>query len=43
MMACKSGCNQESINPVLVGPDNNEYACSAINTQPAGTQVTSTW
>ncbi|KAK0733322.1 hypothetical protein B0T26DRAFT_842399, partial [Lasiosphaeria miniovina] len=36
------GCNQESINPVLVGPDQNEYACSAIRTQPAGTQVTST-
>ncbi|KAB5577570.1 hypothetical protein GE09DRAFT_1168517 [Coniochaeta sp. 2T2.1] len=36
------GCSQESISPVLVGPDDNEYACSAINTQPAGSQVTST-
>ncbi|KAK3394867.1 hypothetical protein B0H63DRAFT_556017 [Podospora didyma] len=36
------GCNQETISPVLVGPDGNEYACSAIRTQPAGTQVTST-
>ncbi|OIW28951.1 hypothetical protein CONLIGDRAFT_401496 [Coniochaeta ligniaria NRRL 30616] len=36
------GCTQESISPVLVGPDDNEYACSSINTQPAGTQVTST-
>ncbi|KAK3937407.1 hypothetical protein QBC46DRAFT_319704 [Diplogelasinospora grovesii] len=36
------GCTQESISPVLVGPDDNEYACSAVNTQPAGTQVTST-
>jgi len=36
-------CQQESINPVLVGPDGSEYACSAIRTQPAGQQVTSTW
>lgn len=36
------GCNQESISPVLVGPDGSEYACSVIRTQPAGTQVTST-
>ncbi|KAH8878629.1 hypothetical protein GQ53DRAFT_86082 [Thozetella sp. PMI_491] len=36
------GCNQESIQPVLVGPDDNEYACSAVNTSPAGAQVTST-
>lgn len=36
------GCTQESISPVLVGPDDNEYACSSISTQPAGTQVTST-
>ena len=32
----------ESISPVLVGPDGSEYACSAIRTQPAGQQVTST-
>lgn len=36
------GCNQESISPILVGPDGSEYACSAIRTQPAGQQVTST-
>ncbi|KAM7186302.1 hypothetical protein V8F20_011437 [Naviculisporaceae sp. PSN 640] len=36
------GCNQESISPVLVAPDGNEYACSAIRTQPGGQQVTST-
>ncbi|KAK0616229.1 hypothetical protein B0T14DRAFT_242742 [Immersiella caudata] len=35
-------CQQESINPVLVGPDGSEYACSAIRTQPSGQQVTST-
>lgn len=32
----------ESVSPVLVGPDGSEYACSAIRTQPAGEQVTST-
>ncbi|KAK1828183.1 hypothetical protein QBC39DRAFT_360067 [Podospora conica] len=36
------GCESESISPVLVGPDGSEYACSAIRTQPAGQQVTST-
>ncbi|KAM7221354.1 hypothetical protein V8F06_003322 [Rhypophila decipiens] len=36
------GCSQETISPVLVAPDGNEYACSAIKTQPAGQQVTST-
>jgi hypothetical protein len=36
------GCNQESINPILVGPDNSQYACSTINTTPGGNQVTST-
>ncbi|KAK1750798.1 hypothetical protein QBC47DRAFT_86886 [Echria macrotheca] len=36
------GCTQETINPVLVGPDGSEYACSAIRTTPAGQQVTST-
>ena len=36
------GCNQETINPVLVGPDGSEYACSSIRTQPAGQQMTST-
>lgn len=36
------GCNQESISPVLIAPDGNEYACSAIKTQPAEQQVIST-
>ncbi|KAK3316662.1 hypothetical protein B0H66DRAFT_604940 [Apodospora peruviana] len=36
------GCTQETIQPVLVGPDGSEYACSAIRTQPSGSQVTST-
>ncbi|KAK4154180.1 hypothetical protein C8A00DRAFT_43041 [Chaetomidium leptoderma] len=36
------GCSQETINPVLVGPNDNAYACSAIKTNPAGVQVTST-
>ncbi|KAL2264460.1 hypothetical protein VTK26DRAFT_25 [Humicola hyalothermophila] len=31
-----SGCSQETVNPVLVGPDNKQYACSAIRTAPAG-------
>lgn len=35
-------CQQEAINPVLVGPDGSEYACSAIRTQPANQEVTST-
>ncbi|GAB1316216.1 hypothetical protein MFIFM68171_06426 [Madurella fahalii] len=36
------GCTQETINPVLVSPENHQYACSAIRTTPAGVQVTST-
>ncbi|KAK4191165.1 hypothetical protein QBC35DRAFT_488361 [Podospora australis] len=36
------GCSQETISPVLIGPDNNQYACSVIRTDPAGVQVTST-
>lgn len=36
------GCTQETLSPVLVGPDGNQYACSNINTTPAGSQVTST-
>ncbi|KAL1902869.1 hypothetical protein Sste5346_000780 [Sporothrix stenoceras] len=36
------GCNQESISPILVDPDNNQYACSAISTTPTGAQTTST-
>ncbi|KAK3682164.1 hypothetical protein B0T22DRAFT_386440 [Podospora appendiculata] len=36
------GCTQETINPILVGPDGSEYACSSIKTQPAGAAVTST-
>lgn len=37
------GCTQESISPILVDPDNNQYACSAISTTPTGAQETSTW
>jgi len=33
----------ETINPILVDPNNNQYSCSSINTQPAGSQMTSTW
>ncbi|KAK3906716.1 hypothetical protein C8A05DRAFT_40471 [Staphylotrichum tortipilum] len=36
------GCSQETISPVLVGPDDSVYACSDISTTPAGTQITST-
>ncbi|KAK4466468.1 hypothetical protein QBC42DRAFT_335552 [Cladorrhinum samala] len=36
------GCTQEAISPVLIGPDNNQYACSVIRTEPAGVQTTST-
>ncbi|KAH6842583.1 hypothetical protein B0I37DRAFT_436193 [Chaetomium sp. MPI-CAGE-AT-0009] len=36
------GCSRETVSPVLVGPDDNVYACSDIETQPAGTQVKST-
>ncbi|KAK4042660.1 hypothetical protein C8A01DRAFT_44408 [Parachaetomium inaequale] len=36
------GCSPETISPVLVGPNDNAYACSDIKTDPAGTQVTST-
>ncbi|KJR84532.1 uncharacterized protein SPSK_09258 [Sporothrix schenckii 1099-18] len=36
------GCSKESISPILVDTDNNQYACSAISTTPAGTQQTST-
>lgn len=39
----RAGCSQETISPVLVGPDGSVYTCSAIQTEPAGTQVTSTW
>lgn len=35
-------CTQESISPILVDPDNNQYACSAVSTLPAGAQQTST-
>ena len=37
------GCSQESISPILVDSDNNQYACSAISTTPTGAQETSTW
>jgi hypothetical protein len=36
------GCSRETISPVLVDPNDNVYACSDIETQPAGTQVKST-
>lgn len=36
------GCQMETINPVLVDPNNNQYSCSSINTLPAGNQMTST-
>ncbi|KAI1372908.1 hypothetical protein F4677DRAFT_238224 [Hypoxylon crocopeplum] len=36
------GCDQESVKPVLIDPNNGQYPCSAINTTPAGEQVTST-
>jgi hypothetical protein len=36
------GCSQETISPVLVGPNGNVYACSDIRTGPSGVQVTST-
>ncbi|KAJ9141739.1 hypothetical protein NKR23_g7708 [Pleurostoma richardsiae] len=36
------GCSAESINPVFVAPNGDQYACSAISTSPSGAQVTST-
>ncbi|KAK7973077.1 hypothetical protein PG996_007306 [Apiospora saccharicola] len=36
------GCAEESITPVLRDSDENSYVCSAINTMPEGTSVTST-
>ncbi|KXX80841.1 hypothetical protein MMYC01_201899 [Madurella mycetomatis] len=36
------GCTQETIHPILVSPENHQYACSSIRTTPAGVQVTST-
>jgi hypothetical protein len=36
-----SGCASELVSPVLVSPDNNQYACSAIQTGQSGAQVTS--
>ncbi|TLS29343.1 hypothetical protein PpBr36_01551 [Pyricularia pennisetigena] len=35
------GCYRESISPVLVDPDNNQYACSAIEIGNSGAKVTS--
>ncbi|KAK4194999.1 hypothetical protein QBC40DRAFT_269641 [Triangularia verruculosa] len=35
-------CGPESISPVLIGPDDNQYVCSVIGTGQAGVQVTST-
>ncbi|KAL2264911.1 hypothetical protein VTJ83DRAFT_7421 [Remersonia thermophila] len=36
------GCTWEAIRPILVGPDDNLYACSEITTEPNGVQVKST-
>ncbi|OTB01475.1 hypothetical protein M426DRAFT_266203 [Hypoxylon sp. CI-4A] len=36
------GCDQESVTPVLLDPNNKQHPCSAVNTTPAGEQVTST-
>ncbi|KAL1842209.1 hypothetical protein VTJ49DRAFT_5821 [Mycothermus thermophilus] len=36
------GCSWEAIRPILVGPDDNLYACSEITTEPNGVQVKST-
>ncbi|KAH8839487.1 hypothetical protein MCOR02_002902 [Pyricularia oryzae] len=35
------GCYRESISPVLIDPDNNQYACSAIEIGDSGAKVTS--
>lgn len=39
-----SGCQPELINPVLVSPEGNQYACSSINIQPTANNapITST-
>lgn len=36
------GCEQESVKPILLDPTGNQHPCSAVNTTPAGEQVTST-
>ncbi|KAI1773579.1 hypothetical protein F4818DRAFT_116471 [Hypoxylon cercidicola] len=36
------GCDQETVKPVLLDPSGNQHPCSAVNTTPAGEQVTST-
>ncbi|KAI1136175.1 hypothetical protein F5Y05DRAFT_113097 [Hypoxylon sp. FL0543] len=36
------GCEQESVKPVLLDPSGSQHPCSAVNTTPAGQQVTST-
>ncbi|KAI1416119.1 hypothetical protein F5Y13DRAFT_206140 [Hypoxylon sp. FL1857] len=36
------GCEQESVKPILLDPTNGQHPCSAVNTTPAGQQVTST-
>lgn len=41
--ACATGCQAETISPILVDPQDNQYACSNINTTPNNQQVTSTW
>jgi hypothetical protein len=37
------GCDNESITPILVDPDENEYFCSDIQTSPDDTSTLSTW
>ncbi|KAI0881668.1 uncharacterized protein GGS22DRAFT_54808 [Annulohypoxylon maeteangense] len=41
-MTIFQGCDQESVTPLLIGPNGAQYPCSAVNTTPAGEQVTST-
>ncbi|KAI2466668.1 hypothetical protein F4781DRAFT_345952 [Annulohypoxylon bovei var. microspora] len=36
------GCDQESVTPLLIDPNGAQHPCSAVNTTPAGEQVTST-
>ncbi|KAI1344678.1 hypothetical protein F5Y15DRAFT_756 [Xylariaceae sp. FL0016] len=35
------GCEQETINPILVAPSGDQYPCSAVTTTPEGEEVTS--
>ncbi|KAI1098471.1 hypothetical protein F4804DRAFT_122926 [Jackrogersella minutella] len=36
------GCDQESVTPILIDPSGGQHSCSAVDTTPAGQQVTST-